>query len=80
MLTKRDPLAIAGNSGMAETAGRVAGIYLYESESQARASAPFYDSRVIDLQPTPFPEKCSNVHDGDADDRRRAREERRQAE
>jgi hypothetical protein len=54
-------------------------VYLYQTEAQARASAPFYDSRAIDLAPTPFPENCSTVHDGDADDRRRARLEKQSA-
>jgi hypothetical protein len=64
---------------VARIAGKLTDIYLYETESQARASAPFYDCKPIDLMPTPFPENCSNVHDGDADDRRRARQERQSA-
>jgi len=51
-------------------------VYLYQTEAQARASAPFHNSVVFDLRPTPFPTNCPNVHDNDADDRRRARMER----
>jgi hypothetical protein len=82
-ITNPNNAPISGNGRWAlvgrTTEGRITGIYLYETESQARASAPFYDSRVIDLKPTPFPTNCSNVYDNDADDRRRARQERQSA-
>jgi len=55
-------------------------VYLYQTENQARACAPFHNSVVFDLRRCPLPTNCSNVHDGDADDRRRARQERQRSQ
>jgi hypothetical protein len=50
-------------------------VHLYPRESQALASAPFYDSKVIDLMPTAVPEHCVDVYD--VEEARRERRERR---
>jgi hypothetical protein len=45
-------------------------VYLYQTEAQARASAPFHNSRVFDLEPLDF----SKIPDlEDADERRKRR-------
>jgi hypothetical protein len=36
-------------------------VFLYQTEAQARASAPFHNSIVFDLQPTPLPRKCTEI-------------------
>ena len=48
-------------------------VYLTDNESAAKASQPFYDSRVFDLQPVNFDAIPDRM---DADERRRARRER----
>jgi hypothetical protein len=45
-------------------------VYLYQTESQARASAPFHNSRVFDLEPLDFA-KIPDLMD--ADERRKER-------
>jgi hypothetical protein len=48
-------------------------IHLYMTKEEARMSAPFYDSRIYDLHPTP----CPDLPD-DWEDRQRARREARE--
>jgi hypothetical protein len=49
-------------------------VYLTDNETAAKASQPFYDSKVIDLKPINFDAIPDRM---DADERRRARRESR---
>ena len=50
-------------------------VYLYLTEVEAKLSAPFWNSKVYDLQPTPIPEHCPDRF-YDREERRRERQEK----
>ena len=51
-------------------------VHLYDRESQAQASAPFYDSGVIDLRPCPVLDHDIPDIGYDREERRRERQAR----
>lgn|ERR1017187_1882748 len=56
--------------------GKAVAVYLTENESAAKASAPVYDSKVIDLRPCPVLDLPDTEEDR-YEERLRARRERR---